>query len=435
MKYYRFFTINVFNSEGDQTSEYDSKYSQRMRNIVNLINEKYQDNWSIIGLQEGRYSRTGGHLRANHAKEKKIPTNYRSSHTANGSIVLGTTYTPRHFMNCFSFHYPGIQGKAKVKGRTGFVIRYPEFQELKSYNAYVGDTKWGQITPELIGHRLKIEENKYILPVFNIHMTSNKSTDLKISMARDCVKNILKWYVRNDLPPVFIGDFNLTSTEYPEVFEIINEYFMEVRSPNHGETIDKIWIGRPEKFGFTWAQSRMFPVFRNLSVDSDFDDGGIEYSDHSAVTAELFFPETNPVILFWNSSTKDNLTTGADSEQAQYQYLQKGYKRIREDFYVYHKGGPGRVSLMLFFNRQRNDYFLTGTTEGYDSAKAAGYSFIRSEGYVLENAAEGTVPLKLFWHPDRQDSFTTASQKGEQDAINAGYQFVRVEGYVFSERL
>jgi hypothetical protein len=42
------------------------------------------------------------------------------------------------------------------------------------------------------------------------------------------------------------------------------------------------------------------------------------------------------------------------------------------------------------------------------------------------------VPFKLYWSRDRQDNFTTGTSDGENSALAFNYSEVRVEGYVLA---
>src|SRR4029453_11530551 len=122
-----------------------------------------------------------------------------------------------------------------------------------------------------------------------------------------------------------------------------------------------------------------------------------------------------PLKQYWGPDREDNFLTGtSDGERGA---RDARFLFVRIEGYSFPSSEPGTVPLRSYFNTGRGDNFTTATAEGNRDAAAAGYLYSRNEGYVLAAQQPDTVPLKLFWHPHRADNFTTATAEGEQSAL------------------
>lgn len=136
-----------------------------------------------------------------------------------------------------------------------------------------------------------------------------------------------------------------------------------------------------------------------------------------------------PLKLFWNQQREDNFLTG--TSEGSNSAKEAGYKFIRTEGCVFKTQMSGTVPLKLYYNVKREDNFITATNASEKSAKETGYIFIRIEGYVYPSKKSETVPLNLYYDVKREDNYSAGTGIGDASAIDSGYLFIRVEGYVF----
>jgi len=240
--------ISIWNINIKKTGS-KKDYGERVRNIAQEITEI--DNSSnrkseLFGLVEAFY-RVEGWLTKNHMREKILCPNDNAE-----------VYTHECFYRIWSSNTGALGDQY---GDVSILANKNIFQ-LESGTNYIkrtiGPTGRTWIQYKLIGARLRIIGTDYVLPFYTVHLPTRnawRAEQRQKQCGEDIVKIVKNNWIRGDLTPIVVGDFNFTRTirKPPfgpyEPYYIMEEYFNEIGWTLCGrDDIELIWVGKREKF-------------------------------------------------------------------------------------------------------------------------------------------------------------------------------------------
>lgn len=294
-------SINIYNANLKKWDPPVSKdeYAGRVKNIARKIAEKDNNRrraGNLFGLVEAYWEDTGWWTKTNIKKPIPCPQN-------GGEIEQ---YTHDCFYNKWlQFLDEGLKrdqigGFGEQWGDVAILATSNIF-ELESGTNYIkeriGPGGWHRLKYKLIGARLRLKGTNFVLPFYVVHLnTQSHDGGRQTSSCKDIRRIVKDNWVRGDLTPIVVGDFNFPSDHFP--YGIMSEDFYEV-GINYGyDDIEHIWIGKEASFPGTIGALRAI----NYDDGDEFDDDAVNLTDHNIPYVELILPKERATLEWWDNN-------------------------------------------------------------------------------------------------------------------------------------
>ena len=282
-------TINLCDNETCGNSP--ASYATQIATIADLLKSQLQNrppwHWGLIGLNEALATRVNDVLGVGwdvHYRAESIPC------VETGQTILTTT--------CFAAHLQEIGTTGALnswtgqRGEVGIVahsdIFDPPVEVMHARLISAKEGLLGRVRRDVLGVRLIVKADGYILPFYSTHLTGRRSGE-----TRDLINVVLDQWKPGDLTPIVVGDFNFASDETNR-FALMSEYFELVgRNSNAGSHIEHIWIGKQSKF------LGSIGVVRVLGYDhwTAFNNPAADLSDHAVPIAFVTLPGQDCILV------------------------------------------------------------------------------------------------------------------------------------------
>lgn len=269
------FPVSIHNINLGECEQSVDRYAPRLGNIADKVASDLSHPWDLIGLNECS-AKVVGTVDV-HYEKRTIPCR------ASGKRLLS--------VECFDAHLRN--GKATdivfQGGECGVVASSQKF-ELADFvvrHALLGNRLPNTKRRDVVGSRLRIKGEGYALPFYSTHISyyTGFPPDQARVQLEHLVKKIRGWWIKGDLTPVVVGDFNSHGWGSKH-WSIMKYYFEQVKGELEGK-IEHVWIGKRHRFRGSCG---------NVTVNRtdrmpEYDDDAVSLTNHGVSYVEIAGPE------------------------------------------------------------------------------------------------------------------------------------------------
>lgn len=147
----------------------------------------------------------------------------------------------------------------------------------------------GALKKTLVGLRLRIKETGDVLPVYAAHLVAGPAWRQRRCVG-DLVESVKRHWVRGDLTPLVVGDFNFTSNAQESYGRMADHFTETLRSVSGHDGIEHAWVGEPTSPHFPDNAGALVPLRGTWDQGEEFNyrkDGEERLTDHDVPFIEL----------------------------------------------------------------------------------------------------------------------------------------------------